>query len=231
MEWGKKGREERLGREKMKAFEYWCQIIPHPEDSNFSEIPCIFLLTCENNSQIIEDLQSWFTNGEDRVQFYSFSASPFLSCPYKRLRELILKFHLGIQANFIQKCFWEPILCQSTLNKQDVISPLKESIALWGMKTWVTKLLSHRVTSAVRRRGGTRHRKAIKSERSIEEKRVILEGLGMHHGSVAISVSSGASSVLPAGKIHCHGLDISMQGRGYLVAFPTECERNLPSYL
>lgn len=53
-----RGREGRLEREKMKAFECWCQIIPHLEDSIFSEIPCILVLTLENNSQIIEDLQS-----------------------------------------------------------------------------------------------------------------------------------------------------------------------------
>lgn len=162
--------------------------------------------------------------------FIAFLHLPSFNVHIRDLRELIFNFHLGIQANFIQKCFWEPILCPSTLNKQDVISTLKESIALWGMKTRVTKLLQHGVTSAVRR-GGTRHRRAIKSERSTEEERVILEGLGMHQGSEAISVSSGASSVPPTGKMHRHGLDIPMQGWGYLAAFSAECERNLPSYL
>lgn len=79
-----------------------------------------------------------------------------------------------------------------------------------GLKTRVTKLLQHRVTSAVRR--GTRHRRVVKSERSKEEVKVILEGLGMHQGSVAISVSSGTSSVPPTGKMCRHGLDIPMQG-------------------
>lgn len=79
------------------------------------------------------------------------------------------------------------------------------------MKTRVTKLLQHRVTRAVRR-GGTRHRRVVKSERSTEEVKVILEGLGMHQGSVAISVISGASSVPPTGKIPRLGLDIPMQG-------------------
>lgn len=80
-----------------------------------------------------------------------------------------------------------------------------------GDEDTVTKLLQHRVTSAVRR-GGTRHRGVVKSERSTEEVKLIPEGLGMHQGSVAISVSSGASSVPPTGKVPLLGLDIPMQG-------------------
>lgn len=71
------------------------------------------------------------------------------------------------------------------------------------MRTRVTKLLQHGVTSAVRR-GGTWHRRAIEWKKHRREK-------GYTWGSVSISVSSGASSVPPTGKMHRHSLDIPMR--------------------
>lgn len=76
---GGKGGKEGWRERKWKHLNVGAKSYPIWKIPFFSEIPCILVLTLENNSQIIEDLQSWFTNGAAGVQSYSFPASPLMS--------------------------------------------------------------------------------------------------------------------------------------------------------
>lgn len=104
------------------------------------------------------------------VQFYSFSTSFFFNV---RAETNIIDFQIFIQR--VSPIQFKNVYCQSTLNKQDVISTLKEFTVQLGLKTHVDTFIAIQ-SDECSEKSGVSYRSLAERVKGITEGEIITFG-------------------------------------------------------